>query len=253
MGSVIYGRRLMKWFLYGFLSILLVGLNSCIDGEEEVFLHADGSGKLKVKYQVPGMFFTQAEADELVEIIEKEVGGNENLELLTNRVDTENGKKIIRIEVAAASVVELENMLEDHGDEGDGGSERSKTDKTLHTLMGDLKVKVSGLTAHVRRDVDLEQYLGERGTSFLRDSEFRYLVHLPKAAGHSNAHEVLNDGKTLKWVYKLRECGKKPISMEMQAPIPLPRWLYALVGGLVLLVVGVIFAFLRKSGKKSIA
>lgn len=247
----------MKCFVYGLLGLWLSLLVSCIDGEEEVFLRSDGSGRMKVQYRVPGMIFSDADAKELIAIIDEEVGKKDNLVLVENRVDREHGQKVIRIEVEAASVIELEDMLDDHEDDGDAPPKRSKTDKILHALLGDMQVEISGLTANVKRDVDLQpllnEYLGRRGGSLLGESEFRYSVHLPKAVTESNAHQVLNDGKTLKWTYKLRECKQKPIVMDMQAPIPVPWWGYALVGGTVFALVWWFFAFLRKSRKKSIA
>jgi len=247
----------MKSLIFSLLAMSLMLLNSCIDGEEEVFINADGSGRIKVQYRVPGMIFSDAEAKELIAIIEKEAGEKENLEIVTNRVDSQKGQKVIQIEIKAASVLELEGMLDDHGGEGEDGEKRSKTDKLLHALLGDMKVSISGLTATVKRDVDLEsllnEYLGQRGALLLGESEFRYSVHLPKAATESNAHELRNEGKTLQWTYKLRECQKTPILMSVKAPIPVPWWVYTLVAGTVLLLGWGIFAFLRKSGEKSIA
>ena len=190
-------------------------------------------------------------------IVAEEVGQKDSLKLICNRVDRQSGQKVIQIEIEAASVMELEDMLVEHGDEGGDAVKRSKTDHILHALLGNMKVDLSGLTAHVQRDVDLDpllsEYIGKRGASLLGESEFRYSVHLPKAATESNAHKVTNEGRTLQWTYKLRECEQKPISMHMQAPIPVPWWIYALVLGTVLLLGWGIFAFFRKSGKKSIA
>lgn len=253
---MIYVRCQMKWLLYGLLSILLVSLNSCIDGEEEVFLNADGSGRMKVQYRVPGMLLSQREADELVAIIDKEVGEKDNLQLVANRVDSQKGQKIIRIEIEAKNVVELDGMLDDHG-EGSESEATGKTDKILHALLGEMEVTISGLSASVKRAVDLDpllhEYLGKNGSVLLGESEFRYTVHLPEAVEQSNAHETSQDGKTLKWVYKLRECKQTPINMHLQAPISIPWWGYAGGGVLVCALFGGSYRLFQNSRKKSIA
>lgn len=245
----------MKSLIFSLLAMSLLLLHSCIDGEEELFINADGSGRVKLQYQVPGMIFSDADAKELIETIEREVGKRENLRLLTNRVENVNGQKIIQIEIATDNVAALDDMSEDDTSVQSDGA--SKSDKWLHTLLGDMKVAVHGMSAAVSREVHLEplleEYLGKRGVSLLGESEFRYTVHLPTAVEQSNAHEVLNEGKTLKWRYLLRECKRKPIVMDLQAPIPLPWWVYGGVGmaGAGVLLCG--FWWVKKSAKKSIA
>ncbi len=247
----------MKLFIFSLLAMSLMLLNSCIDGEEEVFIHADGSGRVKLQYQVPGMIFSDADAKVLIETIEREVGKRENLQLLTNRVENENGQKIIHVEIATDNVAGLDDDDVSEDDTSSESDEASKSDKWLHALLGDVKVDVSGVSAAVSRQVNLEplleEYLGTRGVSLLGESEFRYTVHLPTAVEQSNAHEVLNGGKTLKWRYLLRECKQKPIVMGLKASIPLPWWVYGGVGmaGVGVLLCG--FWWVKKSAKKSIA
>jgi len=237
------------------MAMVLLLLNSCIDGEEEVFVHADGSASMKVKYQVPGMIFSAEDADELVAIVGEEVGGNDALRLITNRVDTEKGVRIIRIEVETDSVMELDGMFD--GISPQGGVEQSKSDKLWRCLLGNMDVNVEGLSVGITREVDLEpllnQYLGKKSASLLGESEFRYAIHLPETVGQSNAHEVTAGGQTLKWRYKLSECKKKPIVMDLQVPISLPWWVKTGACGLVLLVLGGGYVFFQKRSKKRIA
>ena len=111
----------------------------------------------------------------------------------------------------------------------------------LHAIVGSITVKMHGLSAALTREVDLgpllDEHLGQNGASILGDSEFRYTVHLPEAAESTNAHELTNSGRTLKWFFKLSECKAKPIKLTMVAPVPLPWWLYALICLVLLLLV----------------
>jgi hypothetical protein len=245
---------LMKYVFCALMAMVLL-LNSCIDGEEEIFVHANGSASLRVKYQVPGMIFSAEDADELVALVGEEVGGNEALRLVTNRVDSEKGQRVIRIEVETDSVMELDGMFDEISPQG--GVEQSKTDKLWRCLLGKMDVKVDGLSVGITRKVDLEpllnEYLGEKSASLLGESEFRYAIHLPETVEQSNAHEMTAGGRTLKWRYKLSECKKKPIVMDLQVPILLPWWVKAGACGLVLLALGGGYVFFQKRSKKRIA
>ncbi|BDS08735.1 hypothetical protein NT6N_37750 [Oceaniferula spumae] len=224
-------------------------LSSCIDGDEEIFLHGDGSARLKAVYTVPALIFSDEDAADLIAIIDKEIGEEEKLNLLTNSVERVNGQRVITIEVETGDLVNLEDLLDKHSKSISGDS-KSKSDRLLHALLGDFVIERQGLKAGINRKVDLtpllEQYLGKRGTGMLGESEFRYTIHFPQEVESTNAHEVLNGGKTLKWKYKLAECKEKPIELQMVAAVPIPWWIYAIVGGVVLLLVLIAWKVIRR-------
>ncbi|MCP5535887.1 MAG: hypothetical protein H7A51_06590 [Akkermansiaceae bacterium] len=229
----------MKRALFCLLALVAALLNSCIDGEEEVFINADGSARVTAVYRVPGILFSAEDAEELRTNITEEVARQKNLKLITNRIDKENGSRVITIELATDDIIALEGTLAEHTP----GINPSKADKMLHAIIGSITVNLDGLSAELSRKVDLgpllDESLGNKSATILGDSEFRYIVHLPEPAKQSNAHVVENDGRTLKWYYKLSECHKKPIRLNMVASIPLPWWVYAAgMTGLLLLVWG---------------
>lgn len=250
---IVQSAREMKYAILTFLSLILLLLSSCIDGEEEIFLNEDGSARLKAVYTVPTLIFSDEDAAELSAIIAKEIGDEKKLKLITNKIEKVEGQQVITIEVETGNVVDLEKLMEIH-DESDDDEGKSKSDKMLHALMGKFAIERKGLSAGINRKVDLgpllEQYLGKRGTSMLGDSEFRYTIHFPKAVERSNAHEVLDDGRTLKWKYKLSECKEKPIELDMVAPVPLPWWVYAFVGLLVVSLIWLIAWRIRRVGRR---
>jgi len=240
----------MKYAFFSLLAIVLTLLNSCIDGEEEVFIKADGSARVKAVYRVPGMIFSAEDAEELRTNITEEVGKEKHLKLLTNTVEKENGTRVITVELEIDNMMELEGALAVHTP----GVKPSKADKMLHAIMGNITVTLRGLSADLTREVDLasllEGQLGRSGAAMLGESEFRYTVHLPEAVEESNAHTVENGGLTLKWRYRLSECLQKPIVLHMVAPIPLPWWIYA-VGIVVLLLLALgVWKFVRSRARR---
>ncbi len=239
----------MKQFCILILALFVVMLSSCIDGDEEIFLHADGSARMIAIYSLPAMIFSDEDAAKLQQQIAEGIGGEKKVRLLTNKIERINGKQVITIEVETADLMELGDLM---GQEPDQKKEE-KSGQVLDALLGDFIFRREGLAVGVNRKVDLapllDQFVGEQWPSMLGDSEFRYTIHFPKAVKESNAHAVSNGGKTVKWVYQLGECKKTPIELDMVAPIPLPWWVYAGLGLVVLLLLWVIVKLLCRKKK----
>lgn len=214
-------------------------LSACIDGEEEITLGADRSARVKAVYRIPSLLLSAEDAEDLRASIQSEVGKEANLRLVTNRVEKQNGKRVITLEIETDDVMGLDGTLGQHDPE----LTKSKGDKILHAIVGRIMINLNGLSAGLTREVDLSpllaEYLGSNGSSMLGDSEFRYTVHLPEPAQSSNAHQVLNDGATLKWTHKLIDCREKPIRLMMKTSIPIPWWAYVAA---VLLLSAVVWA-----------
>jgi hypothetical protein len=234
-----------------------MSLVSCIEGDEEITIREDGSAHLKMRYQVPGMIFSAKDSKELVGIIDRELGKKDHLKLLVNRVESRDGQRIVQIELETDPEFDLDGGLFKKEKSSGAVEEDGKSDKLLRALVGDLEAKVDGLSVGVVRKVNLDpllqEYMGKNSGSMLGDSQFRYTVHLPEAAEQSNAHEVSDGGKTLKWVYWLRESKQKPIMMSVVAPIPLPWWIYGVGGGVLCFSVIGGYGVVRKLRKKRVA
>ena len=218
----------MKYLLNALLCAALLLLSGCIDGDEEIFLRADGGARVLAIYRVPTLLLSVQDAEDLRSCIEKEVGSAKNLKLLTNKVEKHQGNRVITFEIETDDVMALEGVLAEH----DPALQMSKGDKILHAIIGRMRVNIEGLSVVLSREVQLEplldEYLGSNGASMLGDSTFRYTVHLPDAAESSNAHEVFNEGRTLKWTHKLIDSSTSPIIMTLTAPIPIPGWVFVL-------------------------
>ena len=234
----------MKFVIFFFLSLLTFLLSSCIDGEEEIHINADGSARMKAMYSLPALIFSDEDAASLRELIEREIGKEETVDLLTNTVEKVSGKQIITIEVETADLRNLEKLLsqvDDGHDSGDGGEEgKEKSDLILRALLGDLTYEREGLAVAANRKIDLapllDKFAGDRWHSMVGDSEFRYTIHFPEALKSTNAHKLSNDGKSAMWSYKLADSKNGPFELDMLVPIPLPWWVFAGLGLVVLLI-----------------
>ena len=92
------------------LALLTALLSSCIEGDEEIFLNADGSARMKVMYSLPALLLSSSDAESLKKNIQDGLGNDDRIELLRNTVEKIDGKQVITIEVATANVLELEGL-----------------------------------------------------------------------------------------------------------------------------------------------
>lgn len=238
---------LIKALLKSSLCAALLLLASCIDGEEEIVISADGSAWVKAVYRVPGLLLSAEDGEKLRSSIETELGGSKDLRLLTNTVEKQNGKRVIVLELETDDLLALEGCLPEHGPDHVSGM----GDKILHAIIGRISLSLNGLSANMTREVDLkpllDEYLGSKGASTLGDSEFRYAIHLPYPVESSNAHEVSDDGKTLRWKHKLADHRNAPIELLLTTSIPIPWWVYAVLISLLLAVAWAIRMRVKRS------
>jgi len=195
--------------------------------------------------------FSDEDAASLNESIEKGLGKEEKINLLTNTVNKEGGKQVITIEIETKDLTQFEDLLA--VDDPSDGTEKSKSDQILETLLGKLLLRREGLSAGINRKVDLgpllDKFVGERWPAMVGDSEFRYTIHFPDEVKTSNAHEVLNDGRTLVWNYKLVDCKEGAMELDMVVPIPVPRWVYVIVVLCAIFLLFGILLLIRKLSK----
>ena len=232
------------------LALLTALLSSCIEGDEEIFLNADGSARMKVMYSLPALLLSSSDAESLKKNIQDGLGNDDRIELLRNTVEKIDGKQVITIEVATANVLELEGFMDEGSGLDDEEREKGKSEQIVEALLGECLVNRSGLSADIQRKIDLapllDKHAGGNWPSMVGDSEFRYTVHFPTAVDASNAHEVSNDGKTVMWKYKLRDLREKPIELNVSATAPIPWWVYVSVALVALLVILIGWKLIRR-------
>ncbi len=217
-------------------------LVSCIDGHEEIWLNADGSGHADVTYRIPSAAarFQGGESGlrEMVGEFLKEAPG---IKTSGYEVTSQDDRLNIHVQVAFDSALDLQEI--------------SKSDSIRNLpesatgLTGEIQVNVSGRSVVVERRIDLGKALP--GSSLVPLSNWdghglTYIVHLPLAATESNASKVTDSGKTLEWNFPLAEAIKGPMTTRFVAPVPIPSWLIASASSVALGMSFMAFRVIRK-------
>lgn len=204
---------------------------SCIDGREEYWLAADGSGRAEIHYQVPiAAAVLQGGQDGIREILGHLLEANEAIfSDATHEVHTEDGVLHIRMKVAFASAIDLADLKLPEG----------KVPLPVRHFAGVFEFSQDGRLIGLRRT--LEPGKGLPGHAFMPASQFKgkrlvYLIHLPAPALEHNATRAEDDGRTLVWDRALATQLRRPMVLELKMLAPLPRWVVpAAAGGAVLL------------------
>lgn len=217
-------------------------LASCIDGHEEIWLNANGSGRAEVHYSLPAAAAKfQGGETGVQRMIVGFLQACPAMSGSTCEVSTVGDRLQIRVRIDFASALELQKVAT--------GSALAKLPSSATGLMGDFDVKLRGLHVDFARTIRAGDALP--GAIFMpvasfKDRRLTYIIHLPRAATQSNATRVEDSGRTLVWEVPLAVAIQGPVVTRFSAPIPLPRW--ALVAGAVLGGLAVVFGvrkFLR--------
>lgn len=229
--------------IFRILAGLVVGsLVSCIDGREEIWLNADGSGRADFNYSVPAIAARLQGGEEGIrQLIKRFLKDRPELALSLCDVSTEAERLRIHVRASFDSVMDLKRV-------SDKKSLENLPSPVTH-LIGDLRLDVRGLSVDFARSIAPGQALP--GSLFMPASQFQnrnltYIVHLPMAATESNATRLEDAGRTLIWDFPLGQVLERPVTTSFKARIPIPRW-FAVTTSLVALSTAVLVFFkLRK-------
>jgi hypothetical protein len=203
-------------------------LASCIDGREEIWLNADGSGRAEIHYSLPAAAAKfQGGETGVQRMIVGFLQGSPAVSGSTCEVSTVGERLQIRVCTEFASALELQKIAT--------GKALAKLPSSATGLTGDFDVKLHGLSVDFTRTIRAGDALP--GAVFMpvasiKDRALTYIIHLPRAATRSNATRVEDSGRTLVWEVPLAVALQGPVVTRFRAPIPPPRW--ALVAGGVL-------------------
>ena len=226
-------------------------LTSCFDIREEVWVHADGSGRAKFDYHFPEQALLAFGGQDRLEARLRETFGNsENLHLERLAIVEDDGDLHLNLEVGIDSMLEMREL-------SDSPAFRNLPEASRE-FAGTFDVRVEGLEVSFRRQVDFREALGFTafaiGPNQRRDRGVEIIVHLPVAAAEHDADETADDGKTLVWRRSLGEVLDTPLVTSFRAPVPLPPWLLpALAGAAIILAGGAILLWRRFRRRKLLA
>lgn len=234
---------MIKQLLTTLIVCLLV---SCIDGREEIWIQADGSGRAEIRYSLPAAAakFHGGEAG-VRRMIGDFLKGTPQLVSSSHEVLTVDGRLVVKVTAAFDSVLDLMEVS--------GGDSLRKLPSSASGLSGQVKLAFRGRSVDFSRTIAAGDALP--GASFLPDSQFEgrrltYIFHLPDPAVETNATRVEDGGRTLIWDFPLAEAIRKPIHTRFTARIPIPAWA---VAAAIFLLVAAGFAiqrFLRRRSRR---
>lgn len=217
-------------------------LASCIDGREEIWLNADGSGRAEITYSLPAAAARFHGGESGVRtMIQDFLNGSPALTDPTCEVATRGDRLTVHVRSAFRSALEFGKL-------GSPGS-LEKLPPSARYLAGEIDLRRDGLQLDFTRTISAGKAL--TGSLFMPRSQFQgrklaYIVHLPIAATDSNATRIRDGGKTLEWEFPLEQAVKAPVVTRFSAKIPIPIWAWAVAGGLALVAFAALGFLLRK-------
>lgn len=222
-------RRFILRLLTLLAACLLV---SCIDGREEVWLNADGSGRADVSYSLPAAAAAfQGGEDGVRRMIEGFLKKSPAISSSRCEVTQINDRLVIRVRASFDSAGDLGKISQ--------GQSLEKLPSSANHLAGKFRVKQQRLSVDFSRTITAGGALP--GATFMPESQFNgrnltYIIHLPEAASESNATRVGDGGRMLAWEFPLAMAIRDPIIIRFKAPIPIPIPWIAAAGGIFLVL-----------------
>jgi hypothetical protein len=220
-------------------------LASCIDGHEEIWLEANGSGRAEISYSIPkaAARLYGGEAG-LREMIEKFIAENPVIHSSSHQITTEGEQLKIHIRANFDSVLKLKDLVT--------GPAIESLPSAAAALAGEVKIGLSGRTVDFQRRISLGSALPGIGllpASKFQDGKLRYTLHLPVPVLESNATRSEKDGHTLIWEVPLATAIRTPITTRCVAKIPIPPWAIAATAPTLFIAGGLAFLGIRRLRK----
>ncbi|MFT4176849.1 MAG: hypothetical protein QM627_09355 [Luteolibacter sp.] len=233
----------MKSRILKFLALLAAFLLvSCVDGHEEYWIEADGSGRAELSYTLPALAVRLGGGEEAIRRKIADFLQNQTAFSQADHSVIHQGDQLkVTVKVAFRSVRDFKKL-------------RSTGDSTTLSgtgrhFRGDISLALRGLdlefsrTIHAGKAIPAAAWLPKQE---LENHRLVYIVHLPTTARESNATRTENSGKTLVWDIPLQDALKGPVVTRFKARIPPPPWLLATSSGVFLAILFLIFKIRRK-------
>jgi len=243
-----------------FITLLLT---SCIDGKEEITIHKDGSGSVKINYTIPKQALAEKDANTLQEFLLEIQKRNPSVQLKTFEIKTRPRAlfgptmQTLNIQLDFDSTYKLSEIYEAELARLQSQDSSTKPDPKLTSLvakskaiLGTIDIQLNGLTLDFNRTIDLEPLFEGRlkNGNIFGNSKFHYIINLPIPAGENNATTTTNEGKTLQWTIGLKESFGKPI--RMKSKIPAPIWFKITIILVPLTIITIIILSIRAITRK---
>lgn len=220
-----------RYLLHFLLAALCGLLSSCIDGHEEYWLQADGSGRVEIHHAIPAAAAKLHGGESTIRaMIDDFLRGTPGIRDASQEVSTSDGRTHIRIRCAFDSALDLAKLAD--------GPSSARMPAAARQLLGRIETSLHGRTIHFRREISPALPAALLPAAALDGHRLRYILHLPAVARDSNATRRENAGKTLVWEIPLAQAAAAPVVTRFTMDVPLPWPLLAgaalpvLAGGL---------------------
>lgn len=220
--------------------------SSCIDGREEYWLEADGSGRAEADYQIPAAVLRLHGGEDGVRaMLRAFLDATPEIKSSSLQVSTEGSHLRVKAAVSFDSALDLRNVV--------SSSAMHDLPEAATHLAGTIRADLNGRTLDFKRTVSAGKAIP--GACFLPDSNWQghsltYIMHLPAAASSSNATRTENDGRTLIWEYPLGQAIINPTVTRFTMPVPLPWKWFAWITAPLVLAGSAVLAW-KRNGKPS--
>lgn len=222
--------------------LALAGLiTSCIDGHEEYWLEADGSGRAEAEYTIPAAVATLHGGENGIQrLLEEFLESTPEIRDSSLQISTEGNRLNVKVSVAFDSALDLRKVA--------AGSALHRLPDSASHLAGTVFAEIRGRTLDFQRTIAVGKAIP--GSALLPDSQWEghklsYIMHLPAAATESNATRTEDSGKTLVWEFPLEQTIRKPVQTRFKMPVPIPWKWVAWIGIPLTLASGAAFAWRR--------
>ena len=221
-------RKRLLFLLPVLLPLLLV---SCIEGEEEIWLEPDGSGRIEATYKMPTVVAQKiGDPEELVEILKNAAARDPHIELTSVSHQTRRGGVTLKFSGTFDDLRKLATFPQRQLRDPAEPDKRVKAE----VLFGTTHLDISWRGLSYERQVDISWLLKSspaaksivRVPALLGNSSFRYTLNLPTSARESNSTTQSQDGHRLEWLFPLKNHVQEPMHLTAEGDLPLPGTLW---------------------------
>jgi hypothetical protein len=216
-------------------------LASCIDGREEYWFTSRGEGRADIQYTIASTIALMEGGD---------AGIRKSLNDFFENTPTIRHAKCLVETRGRSTRVQVNFDFESALDlmEASRGSSISNLPSAVGHLVGEMEALTHGQSMEVTRTRSPDKAIP--GAPFLPKSSFEdkklvCIVHLPSPARESNADQITDGGKTLRWDTDLAATLGRPQVMSFKVNLPIP-WTAISASGLGLATVLILALLWRR-------
>ena len=224
-------------------------LSSCLDVREEYWFDGSGGGRADLSYAIPAVAARLYGGESGIRhMIDGFLAETPAITAASYQVVTEGSSLQVRLQCGISSAGALEKLA--------NGAVLKHFPSAASCLLGSVHCDLHGTTVDFRREIFPAKAMPQAAllpSSRLAGHRLTYIMHLPVAAGESNATTRLDGGRTLVWDTPLEQALQGPVVTRFKARMPWP-WSMLLAGGLALVsVVGLLLAIVHKVRRRRLS